>query len=171
MESAADRLRRLLERRHRHTPNSEDDFVVQNRKSLIDTQLDAFARLTFLVRWIALSAFVVSSLGVFAITWIGIRNRTREIGTRRAIGATRADIPAQFFAEGTLGAVLGSGCGTFLAFFVLSMVDRLIQQPFLFSFKLAFAEIAAMIVLYSTFTFASSVRAIRIEPQVALRSE
>ena len=77
---------------------------MQNRKSLIEAQLFSFGRLTFLVRWIAVSALVVSSLGVFAVTWIGIRNRTREIGTRRAIGADTSDILVQFFAEGMIAA-------------------------------------------------------------------
>ncbi len=87
---------------------------------------------------------------------------TENVGALARVAVLGAKARKQFFSETD---PIGSGCGMFLAFFVLSMVDRLIQQPFLFSFKLAFAEIAAMIVLYST--FASSVRAIRIEPQVA----
>jgi putative ABC transport system permease protein len=171
LQDTADRIHLLLAPRHRHASASDDDFLVENRKSLIDTQLAAFARLTFLVRWIALSALVVSSLGVFAVTWIGIRNRAREIGTRPAVGANRVDILIQFFAEGTLGAALGCGCGTVGAYFALSIIDRALHQPFLFSFRLAFGVAAALMVLYSLFTFESSVRAIRIEPLAALRSE
>jgi putative ABC transport system permease protein len=171
MDSAADQIHQLVGRRHRHGASFEDDFIVQNRKSLIDTQLSAFSRLTFLVRWIALSALVVSSLGVFAVTWISIRNRTREVGTCRAIGATRRDILVQFVAEGSLGALVGGSAGIAFAYAALRFIDGRVQQPFLFSATDAFLEAFTSIALYSAFTLISSLRAIRIQPLVALRTE
>ena len=171
MDSTADQIHQILERRHRRPASSDDDFLVQNRKSLIDTQLSAFSRLTFLVRWIALSALVVSSLGLFAVTWIGIRNRTREVGTRRAVGATRRDILVQFFAEGSLGALVGCSAGVAIAYIALRFIDGRVPQPFLFSATDAFLEALASIALYSAFALISSLRAIRIQPLVALRTE
>jgi putative ABC transport system permease protein len=171
MESATDQIHQLVGRRHHHGASFEDDFLVQNRKSLIDTQLSAFSRLTFLVRWIAVSALVVSSLGVFAVTWIGIRNRTREVGTCRAIGATRRDILVQFFSEGSLGALVGGSAGVAFAYAVLRFIDGRVQQPFLFSATDAFMEAFTSIALYSAFTLISSLRAIRIQPLVALTTE
>jgi putative ABC transport system permease protein len=171
MDSAADQIQQLVGRRHHHGASFEDDFIVQNRKSLIDTQLSAFSRLTFLVRWIALSALVVSSLGVFAVTWISIRNRTREVGTCRAIGATRRDILVQFVAEGSLGALVGGSAGIAFAYAALRFIDGRVQQPFLFSATDAFLEAFTSIALYSAFTLISSLRAIRIQPLVALRTE
>lgn len=171
MDSGAVEIHQLLAVRHRHTASAEDDFLVQNRKSLIDTQLAAFARLTFLVQWVAASALFVSSLGVFAVTWIGIGNRTREIGTRRAIGATRSDILIQFFAEGTLGALLGGAAGIVVGYIALRAIDARLHQPFLFSTTASLVEVLASMMLYSTFTFISSLRAIRVQPLVALRAE
>jgi putative ABC transport system permease protein len=170
MDSTADQIHQILEKRHRRAASS-DDFLVQNRKSLIETQLSAFSRLTFLVRWIALSALVVSSLGLFAVTWIGIRNRTREVGTRRAVGATRRDILVQFFAEGSLGALVGCSAGVAIAYLALRFIDARVPQPFLFSATDAFLEASASIALYSAFALISSLRAIRIQPLVALRTE
>jgi putative ABC transport system permease protein len=171
MDSTADQIHQILEKRHRRATSSGDDFVVQNRRSLIDTQLSAFSRLTFLVRWIALSALVVSSLGLFAVTWIGIRNRTREVGTRRAIGATRRDILVQFFAEGSLGALVGCSSGVAVAYVALRFIDGRVPQPFLFSATDAFLETLTSTALYSAFALISSLRAIRIRPMVALRAE
>jgi len=171
MDTAAAEVSDLLALRHRHTAFAGNDFLVQNRKSLIDTQLSAFARLTFLVQWIAASAFFVSSLGVFAVTWIGIRNRTREIGTRRAIGATRSDILIQFFAEETLGALVGGVGGIVVGNIALHVVDARLSQPFLFSATESFVEVMLSMIIYSTFTFISSLRAIHIQPLVALRAE
>lgn len=171
MDSAAGEINELLAVRHKHAASAEDDYLVQNRKSLIDTQLAAFGRLTFLVQWIAASTLFVSSLGVFAITWIGIRNRTREIGTRRAIGATRSDVLIQFFAEGTLGALTGGATGIVVGNIALRALDARLSQPFLFSTTASLFEVLASTMLYSTFTFVSSLRAIRIQPLVALRAE
>ena len=171
MDSTAEQIHHILEKRHRHPASSEDDFLVQNRKSLIDTQLSAFSRLTFLVRWIAFSALAVSSLGLFAVTWIGIRNRTREVGTRRAIGATRRDILVQFFAEGSMGAMCGCSAGVMVAYGALRLIDARVFQPFLFSVTDALLEALLSIALYSGFALISSFRAIRILPLVALRTE
>lgn len=171
MDSAADQIHQILAKRHRRVPLSEDDFLVQNRKSLIDTQLSTFSRLTFLVRWISFSALVVSSLGMFAVTWIGIRNRTREIGTRRAIGANRSDILVQFFAEGSLTSLVGCSAGVAVAYVALRFIDGRVFQPFLFSAADAAMEAFISIALYSAFALISSLRAIRIQPLVALRAE
>jgi putative ABC transport system permease protein len=171
MDSGAAEIDQVLAARHRHAPSAEADFLVQNRKSLIDTQLSAFARLTFLVKWIAASALLVSSLGVFAVTWIGIRNRTREIGTRRAIGATRSDILLQFFAEGTLGAVLGGTAGIVAGNIAGRAIGARLSQPFVFSTTASLFEVLASITLFSSFTLISSLRATRIQPLVALRAE
>jgi putative ABC transport system permease protein len=171
MDRSAAEIYQLLSVRHRRAAAAENDFLVQNRKSLIETQLSAFGRLTFLVRWIAASALVVSSLGVFAVTWIGIRNRTREVGTRRAIGATRFDVLVQFFAEGILGAMIGGGAGIVFGYFALRVMDARLKQPFVFSTSGAVGEVLASVTLYSGFTLISIVRAVRIEPLVALRAE
>lgn len=171
MDSGAAEIDQFLSVRHRHPASAEDDFLVQNRKSLIDTQLAASARLTFLVQWIAASALLVSSLGVFAITWIGIRDRTREIGTRRAIGAKRSDILIEFFAQGTLGALIGSVTGIVVGHIALRTIDTRLNQPFLFSTTASLVEVMVSMILYSAFTLISSLRAIRIQPLVALRAE
>jgi putative ABC transport system permease protein len=171
IDAVADKIHQLVERRHRHGASFEDDFLVQNRKSLIDTQLSAFSRLTFLVRWIAVSTLVVSSLGVFAVTWIGIRNRTREVGTRRAVGATRRDILGQFFAEGSMGTAVGCSAGVAVAYAALRVIDTRVQQPFMFSATAASLEAFISITLYSAFTLISSLRAVRIQPLVALGTE
>jgi putative ABC transport system permease protein len=171
IDDATEQIRHLLEERHRHLAPAGDDFVVQNRKSLLDTQLSTFARLTFLVRWIAGSALAVSSLGVFAVTWIGIRNRTREIGTRRALGGKRVDILLQVFSEGTIGALIGCGTGLATGYLSLRILAARLCQPLIVSLSLAMDEFFFSVTLYSMFTLISSLRAIRIKPLVALRAE
>ena len=124
-----------------------------------------------MMRWISVSALVVSSLGVFALTWLGVRNRTREIGTRRAIGALRMDIFIQFFTEASLGGFIGCGSGLGLSYAVLRIIDNRVAQPFVCSPRAAIVEATLSTLLYSTFALLSSLRAVRIVPLVALHSE
>lgn len=160
-----------LEQRHKRSPPRQADFQVQNQQRLLDTQLAAFQRLTFYVRWIAFSMLAVSALGVLATTWIAVRNRTREIGIRRAIGATRTDILMQFFAEGMMGSFTGCAAGLVAGYFILLIVAERAGQPFLFSIPAALAEGFASMALYAGFTAISSLRAIFIDPTSAFRVE
>ena len=171
MDEAEQKMTALLEQRHKDASLGRADFQVQNRERLLDTQLAAFARLTFLIRWIAVSALTISSLGVLAVTWIGVRNRTPEIGVRRAIGARRSDILMQFLAEGVAGTFAGCSAGLAIGYAVLRIVDARAGQPFLFSAVAAAAEAFGPMALFSVFTAVSALRAIGIEPSVASRTE
>lgn len=171
MDKIAHDMNDLLAARHRTAQSSAADYQIQSQKTLIDTQLVTFNRLTFLMQWISVSALVVSSLGVFALTWLGVRNRTQEIGTRRAIGAVKMDIFIQFFTEASLGGFIGCGTGLGLSYVALRIIDNRVAQPFVFSPGIAAVEATLSVLLYSTFALLSSLRAIGIEPLVALHSE
>ena len=84
MDMAAGQIRSLLHQLHHVQPNQPDDFRIQNQKTLLETQLAAAKRLGFFLRWIGASALVVSALGMLGITWIVVRERTREFINRTA---------------------------------------------------------------------------------------
>src|SRR5262249_11133333 len=111
MDAAAKEISALLRRRHRSSPKQPEDFRVQNQKELIDTQTASAGRLAFFVRWIGLSGLVVSGLGILAISWIAVKERTVEIGTRRALGATAYDVFFQLFFEAAVISALGGVFG------------------------------------------------------------
>jgi putative ABC transport system permease protein len=171
MDEVERELTALLEQRHKRSSPSQADFQVQNQQRLLDTQLAAFGRLTFYVRWIAFSMLAVSALGVLATTWIAVHNRTREIGVRRAIGATRTDILMQLFAEGMMGSFTGCAAGLVAGYFMLRIVAERAGQPFLFSITAALAEGFASMALYAGFAAVSGMRAIYIDPTGAFRVE
>src|SRR5262249_15024790 len=80
MDAAAASIRNLLRVQHRSSPTRPEDFQVQNQKALADTQLAASDRLGFFVRWVGSSGLFVSGLGVLAMAWVAVRDRTTEIG-------------------------------------------------------------------------------------------
>jgi putative ABC transport system permease protein len=115
MTGTAKDVRALLRRRHHRLANLPDDFDVASQEALAETRLAASERLGFLVRWIGWSALAVSGLGILAIGWIAVKARTAEIGTRRALGATAADIFTQILTEMavicTIGSIVGLAAG------------------------------------------------------------
>lgn len=171
LDAVAQHVSAVLAQRHHFFALAGPDFQVQNQKALIETQLAAVARLTFLLRWTAASTLGVASLGIFGVAWIGIGQRTREIGTCRAIGATPPDVLLQTFAEAILGPALGCGAGVALAWFVLRFIDESTHQPFLFSVPSASEIVLVSMLLYAFTALVCCLRATRIDPAVALRAE
>lgn len=171
MDEGAEKIRSLLRQSHHIPLNQPEDFQVQNQKTLLDTQLAASHRLGSFLRWVGACALLVSGLGIVAITWIAVRERTREIGTRRALGATSADIFLQIQFENGVLALSGGLLGILLAWPVSRLLSTRVGLPFVFDGKnaLLIFEIAAALNL--TISLLSSRKAASISPIEALRYE
>ena len=171
MDAAAEESRSLLHQLHRVQPNRPDDFQIQNQKSLLDTQTEAATRLDFFLRWIAGTALAVSGLGIVSITWIAMKERTREIGTRRALGATAADIFLEVTCE-MLALALGGGLlGIAISWPTSRLISDSVRLPFIFDGKSAVLAFAAAAALNLAFSIFPSRKAASIRPIEALRFE
>jgi putative ABC transport system permease protein len=171
MDDAAENIRALLHQSHRIRPSQADDFQLQNQKTLLDTQAVASARLAFFLRWIGGSALAVSGLGILGITWIAVKERTREIGTRRALGATARDVFLQFLFEGVALALLGGLTGLSLSWPVSLLISKWVQLPFVFERVAAMVALTAATFLNLAFSVISSSRAAGLNPSEAIRYE
>ena len=171
LDQAANQIRSLLHQAHHIPPNQPEDFQVQNQKTLLDTQMAAAERLGSYLRWIGASALVVSGLGIVAITWIAVRERTREIGTRRALGATSADIFLQMQCENGSLALLGGLLGIGLSWLISRLVTAWVGLPFVFDEKNALLTFGVAATLNLVFSLLSSRKAASISPMEALRYE
>ena len=171
MDAAAEQSRSLLRQMHHIQPNQPEDYQIQNQKSLLDTQMAAAKRLDFFLRWIAASALAVSGLGIVAITWIAVKERTHEIGTRRALGATAADIFFQVTCE-TAALALGGGlAGIIVSWPISRLISDSVGLPFVFDRDSAALAFAAAASLNLVFSFLPSRKAASISPMEALRYE
>jgi len=171
MNAASAQMRSLLRTQHHIRPNQPDDFQIQNQKTLLDTQMAASARLDFFLRWIAASALTVSGLGIVAITWIAVKERTHEIGTRRALGATCGDIFLQVSFETAALALTGNLLGAAISWPATRLINNSSGLPFVFDYgtaALAFAAAMTIDLLFSVFPFR---KAASISPIEALRYE
>jgi putative ABC transport system permease protein len=106
------------------------------------------------LRWIAASALAVSGLGIVSITWIAMKERTREIGTRRALLATARDIFFEVTYE-MLALALGGGLlGMAVSWPTSRLISGSVRLPFIFDGKsavLAFAAAVALNLAFSIF--------------------
>ncbi len=171
MDRIAADIEALLRVRHRSSDFRPADFRVSSQKELIATQLASANRLDFLVRWVALSALFVAGLGVLAIAWIAVRDRTREIGTRRALGATASDVFFQFAFEALVLATLGALLGLAFGWIGSRAAAGIARLPFVF--EPGNALLALVVALAVNLVFASwpALRAARMDPIGALRHE
>jgi len=127
-------VERVLRREHGIRPGEDNDFRLRNRQELLNTQQAATQVFSYLLASIAGVSLLVGGIGIMNIMLVSVTERTREIGIRKALGATRTNILMQFLVEaivlclvgGVLGIALGSsgavalsriaGWNTFISF-------------------------------------------------------
>jgi len=127
LADAERQIRDLLRQRHRRAADQDDDVTIRNLAEVME-QKDASARtLTILLGVVAGVSMLVGGIGIMNVMLVSVTERTREIGLRRAVGATRRDILIQFLIEsGTLsgvGGAVGIGLGIVTATVVAGTVD------------------------------------------------
>lgn len=171
MDQSAAAATTVLRRRHRAAAGQPDDFQIMNQKQLLDTQLAASNQLMFFVRWIGIATLAVSGLGILAISWIGVRERTREIGTRRALGATRTSVFVQIVWESALLSAVGCLAGIGVAFEAAGWLARWSAQPRIFDHSGAWVVLAAATGLNLGFAAIPAWGAGQLDPIEALRFE
>lgn len=171
MDAAAEATRSFLHQNHRIRANQRDDFQIQNQKTLLDTQRLAANRLRFFLRWIAASALVVSGLGISGITWIAVKERTGEIGTRRALGASASDIFGQILFESIVLTLLGCSLGLAISWPVSRFLSNSAGSPFVFDRNSALFAFCAAGLLNLLFAAWPSRTAASVSPLTALKYE
>jgi putative ABC transport system permease protein len=104
-----------LRRSHRLRPEQADDFQIRNQADLLETIGETTQTFTLLLAGIAAVSLLVGGIGIMNIMLVSVTERTREIGVRKALGATRGNILFQFLAEAIIlciaGGILGIAVG------------------------------------------------------------
>ena len=113
--AAETELTELIRRQHEIPVNKEPDFHIRNQAEFMETLEESSQTFTNMILGIAVVSLVVGGIGIMNIMLVSVTERTKEIGLRKAVGAQRIDILAQFLVESTtlavLGGILGIGVG------------------------------------------------------------
>jgi putative ABC transport system permease protein len=104
-------------------PGKEDGFAVSTQESLLETYNRLTGTIYWVMRIVASIALLVSGIGIMNIMLVAVMERTREIGLRKAIGATRAAIMGQFLVEAVVLTLIGGVAGIALGFLIRLGVD------------------------------------------------
>jgi putative ABC transport system permease protein len=109
-------IERVLRQSHRMRPDEATDFRIRDRTAFLTAQAEARGTLTYLLAGIAAVSLIVGGIGIMNIMIVSVTERTREIGLRKALGASRRSILLQFLVEAItlclLGGVVGIALGT-----------------------------------------------------------
>ena len=161
------KIRELLIEKH----DGSEDFSVMTQEDMLAMFEQIIGLITTLLSGIAAISLLVGGIGIMNIMLVSVTERTREIGIRKALGATSGNIMIQFLIEATLISLLGGGLGVGLAYvgsYFISKYSPIEPQITLYALVLAFS---ISVIVGIVFGVAPAVKAARKDPIEALRYE
>jgi len=164
-------IERVMRREHGIRPGGDNDFQIRNRGDFLATREESTRTFTFLLAGIAAVSLLVGGIGIMNIMLVSVTERTREIGVRKALGATKANILTQFLVEAMvlclLGGVVGVGVGIGGAVALSELANWNTQvPPMAIGIAVAFSGVVGIF-----FGMWPAQRAARLDPIQALRYE
>ncbi len=169
-ETMAD-IQKVLRREHKLRPGVDDDFSIRNQSDFLATLGETTQVFTALLAGIAAVSLLVGGIGIMNIMLVSVTERTREIGVRKALGATRRNILLQFLIEAVVLCVLGGIGGVILGAggaVVMNKVAAWTTSVSWMSVVVALLFSAAVGILFGVWP---ARRAAALDPIVALRYE
>ncbi|MEK7452974.1 MAG: ABC transporter permease [Patescibacteria group bacterium] len=140
MERTVEDIKATLREQHNITDSKKDDFFIVTQKGLVSQIETIIAALTLFLSSVVAISLVVGGIGVMNIMLVSVTERTREIGLRKALGATKKDILFQFLIEAVMltaiGGIIGIISGALLSFIAAYILKEFMMLDWVFSFPI-----------------------------------
>jgi putative ABC transport system permease protein len=161
-----------MRRIHGQVAEEEDNFAVNSTDSIEDNLAPVKTGLAIAGFGITGLSLFVGAIGIMNITFVSVKERTREIGTRRAMGARRSSILMQFLVEAIFVCMIGGVFGMGIAYGLKLLVDKAFPNfPFVFSVGLVITAMIASVLVGIFSGIIPAFMASRLDPATALRHE
>jgi putative ABC transport system permease protein len=163
-------LRGAMRSIHKLNPTQEDDFALNDIAAFSDMLSKAFVSVNIGGWAIAALSLIVGMFGVANIMFVSVKERTPQIGLKKAIGAKSGVILTEFLLESAFLCIIGGIIGILLVFGLTQLITILFDFPIFISTSLLFIGIAICIVVGLAAGIIPAYRASRLDPVVAIRS-
>ena len=177
MSKITDRIRETVARAHYVDPTDEQGAIVFNTELMFQLVDNVFRGVNFLIWLVGLGTLLAGAIGVSNIMMVTVRERTTEIGIRRAIGATPRNILSQIISESIVLTLVAGMSGILFGVLILQMLemanteDGIIETHFQVSFWLAIFAALVVSIVGVLAGLAPAARAMGIKPVDAMRDE
>jgi putative ABC transport system permease protein len=169
--AATTEITTVLREEHGLAVGDEDDFSILDQAQLLETASSIAGTLALLLGGIASISLVVGGIGIMNIMLVSVRERTREIGIRKAVGARSRDILAQFLIEALTLSVLGGVIGIVIGLGVSALIGQVAGWGFVFSPVIVAVALVFSLAVGVVFGVWPARQAARLDPISALRWE
>ena len=172
IERITEKISAVLRDRHKILDDAENDFTIISQLDLENLKTETSELFTRLIVGVASISLVVGGIGILAVMLISVKERTREIGIRRAVGATKSDIIRQFLIEsiviGLFGGIIGVALGVGIIFGVVAWTGK---ENLLLDLNSIYISTSACMIIGIIFGLFPAIKASRLDPMVALTIE
>ena len=171
IDRVALKIKTLLRDRHKISDDAEDDFTIISQLDLENLKAETSELFTRLIVGVAAISLVVGGIGILAVMLISVKERTREIGVRRAVGATKGDIVGQFLFESILIGLFGGCSGVVLGVGITLGITAWGIGNLILDMQSIYVSTGVCTAIGIMFGLFPAIKAARLDPMVALTVE
>ncbi|WP_159023283.1 ABC transporter permease [Formosa sp. L2A11] len=168
---AVTQITAIMREQHKLADDEDDDFTVRSMEELISTFSSTSEMLTILLVAVASISLLIGGIGIMNIMYVSVKERTKEIGLRMAVGGKGSDILMQFLIEAILISITGGVLGVLLGLSATVFIEKFLHWPTsvaLYSIIISFAVCAVTGIFFGWYP---ARKAAALDPITALRYE